>query len=202
MISDGRAMGARRDAELVGLVDYLKALSREQLQALVFGTGAYAEWKAQERLRVLTRRGELHRGRCSVTDSYVYWRGRWPGNLDHLVLANWIYVLARPEEWHAEYSLGAIVADAFFIEDGAPHFLECHRSVNRSSFAAKVEGYVDYYESLAWDTEDWPTPRRFAKLVVLTDAPEVVRRAIGAKDRVGLRWAIVTPDDIKQRRWC
>lgn len=186
------------------LISSYAALSRRQVQALAWGEGNYAGWRARTVLKLLVDEGRLRRCRCAVAHDYVYYAGHKPKDVSHLVLINWINIaLEKPGKlsgFRREVTCGGLIADGYFIYQGKPFFLEVQRAAYKKT-PGKVKAYTEYFESGAWDADDWPTPGRFARVVVACDTTrerDRLRAAFERDNAAGLRFVYCTVDEIRQ----
>lgn len=204
--------GYLRDREVVSLVRRLGAANTDQVRALMFRfpTGLR---KAQERLSVLVKRGELNRCRIAPNEPYVYYIGRRPGQLEHRVMVSWAYVhivtgLAsweRLDEWRLEDVCGDIRSDAVAGIRIVPTsewryiFVEADYSDNPFS---KVVAYNRLYESQAYLGAWWAeTAKRFPSILVVTHSQTRKRTIIDKVKREnvnGLRWEVVTTEEVRE----
>lgn len=205
--------GYLRDREIVALVRRLGAVNTDQVRALLFRfpTGLR---KAQERLSVLVERGQLNRCRIAPNESYVYYVGRRPGQLEHRVMVSWAYVhivsgLAsweRLEEWRLEDVCGNLRSDAVagirIVPTGEWRFVFVEADCSDNPFN-KVATYNRLYESQAYLGAWWAEQaRRFPSIVVVTHRQARKRSVIEKIRREnvnGLRWEIVTVEEVKGR---
>lgn len=205
--------GYLRDREVVALVRRLGAVNTDQVRALMFRfpTGLR---KSQERLTVLTKRGELNRCRIAPNEPYVYYIGRRPGQLDHRVMVSWAYVhivtgLAsweRLEEWRLEDVCGDLRSDAVagirIVPTGEWRFVFVEADGGDNSFD-KVSLYNRLYESQVYLGAWWAErATRFPAILVVTHS-EGRKRAILDKVRRknvnSLRWEVVTAKEVEAR---
>lgn len=214
-VRSNRELGRKRDGETVAAVEAVGSLAREQVQMLLFGSGKMARKKCQERLKVLTDRKKLKRGRCDVTDSYIYWLDKKPGHIEHRILLNWVYIAARAQgftvkAYITEYYTGeqSVQPDALLVlADGSryiPLFIEMQRVCNNSIFD-KVPKYTDYFLSELWMEKEWPEKtengrKRFNRILVVTDGGEKekakLEQTINDHNKKGLRFIVAALDEV------
>ncbi len=173
-----------------------------------FGEKPYHQWKSRSVMRKLYDSGRVKRGRCMVSDDYVYYPNRPPDKIDHLIQVNWVWVYlmltGKLDHFENEPDYGDLIPDAYFIFDGKPYFLEFHRSVNQRKFD-KISKYAAYLESEQWDTDDWPMPGKFARIIVVTETEKdaVKLRGVVARDnKAGLWVKVVTLEEVRKDVLC
>lgn len=159
--------------DIEDLLNYCRALSRRQVQVALYGEGNYAGWKTRVKLLQLYREKRVRRGRADTCQDYVYWKGRRPEHLDHLLMINWVYIALRntgklQQFKHVVSCDGIVIPDGYFVMDGKPWYLEAQRANNHAEFD-KVGKYVKWQESQLWDTDEWPLPGKFARVLVVAD---------------------------------
>lgn len=205
--------GYLRDREVVALVKRLGVANTDQVRALMFRfpTGLR---KAQERLSVLTERGELNRCRIAPNEPYVYYVGRRPGQLDHRVMVSWAYChvvsgLAsweRLEEWRTEDVCGDLRSDAVagirIVPTGEWRFVFVEADGGDNPFD-KVSLYNRLYESQAYLGAWWAErASRFPSILVVTHSEgrkRTVLERIRRENVNNLRWEVVTVGEVEQR---
>jgi hypothetical protein len=155
-------------------------------------------------LKKLCEAGKLRRGRCMVSNDYVYYLGRPPIRIDHFVQVNWVWVAliltGKLDSFENEPDYGAIIPDAYFVLDGKPYFLEFHRAVNQRKFD-KIPKYAAYLESEQWDAPDWPLPGKFARIIVVVETDKEadrLRKVVTVDNQAGLWIKVVTLDEIRK----
>jgi len=203
-VLNSRKYGLLRKLNVFSYVSDCGLLSREQIQLVCFGSSDYAKWKSRVELKKLYDEKKVRRGRCAVTADYVYYRRRMPDNADHLIQVNWVWVClklsGKLEHFQREVNCGdVLIADAYFVHDGKPWFLEMHREVNQRKFD-KVNKYAAYFESGEWDGPQWPLPGLFARILVATETPkdaERIRDIIDRDNKIGLKFVVKTLDELK-----
>lgn len=201
---DSRTMGRIRCMSIINFVVERCSLTREQIQLAVFGKSDYATWKCRSILKKLCREGKLKRGRCMVSNDYVYFTGRPPNDINHLIQINWIwatlFLTDKLDYFQHEVDLGEVWPDAYFVYNSKPYFLEMHRSVNQRKFD-KVPKYIEYAKSGKWDTPDWPLPGKFARILIIAETEKEAGRLRGIVEREstsGLNFTVRTLVDFRQ----
>ena len=223
---DSRAAGKSRDAAILRAVEQCKYLSRDQVQALVFDH-SYRQ-KCCDRLLRLYKSKRLKRKRVDVAESFVYFLPgeKWNQKAEHYLSLNWVYV-ATVKQIKSWFKLQAfvreyyckiddnnhLVADALAVlankttRELKPVFIELDRGQSNNDFD-KVKKYTALYESKAWVKQWWAKPDqegryRFPKVLVVTDRPGKVQEAIDRDNAAGIRFSVVTLEDIMRDlyRW-
>lgn len=192
-----------RGSDVFDFISAAGAATRRQVQAALFGDGEAAGWRARVLLKRLYDAGVLRRGRCDVAGDYVYWAGEKPGDINHTVMVNWVYLHLNKsgllDEFRREVDCGHLVADAFFVLASRPFYLEFQRTVNKRPFD-KVEKYAAYCESCSWDAPGWPAPGKFARVLLVTDTHiEKARltRIIERQPTGGVSWVLLTLKELQ-----
>lgn len=200
-------MGLARCMSIKNHIVSRRSLTREQVQLVVFGDTGYARWKCRSVLKRLCDTGKLKRGRCMVSNDYVYFSGRPPDKIDHLIQVNWVWVAlvltGKLDYFENEPDCGVVIPDAYFILDGKPYFLELHRAVNQRKFD-KIQKYAEYYRSGAWNKDDWPMPGKFARIVVVVEVGmdvEKIRKVVKVDNKEGLWVNVVTLEQVRKDVW-
>lgn len=186
-----------RSTRVLSFLDSRIALSNRQIALSVYGLTNYGYWKARTDTKKLFDAGLVKRGKVMGGKDFVYYIGKKPDDLDHLILANWVWVKLLLTEklsyFENEKPLPGIQPDAYFVYDGKPYFLEVNREA-RHEFE-KVPLYTDYFNSTAWKNPEWPGGMRFAVILVVTDTEQVKRYVLGRIEKensAGLRFRVAT----------
>jgi len=156
------------------IINFLKdfgVLSRRQVNQLLFDDSNYGQHKCRTELKKLFDAKLIYRGRCMSTNDYIYWMGKQPKHVEHRLGINQIYLNLRHigPVFKSDFDFGIGVADAFIVVENRPYFIEYQRSINHSDMSVKIQQYEQYALSRKWDTEGWPMPGRFARVVVVVD---------------------------------
>lgn len=222
---DARAVARTRDAAIIKAVEDCRYLSRDQVQALVFGH-SYRQ-KCCQRLTMIHKAKKLSRRRVDVAMPYVYFLPgeKWTQKAEHAVAVNWVYIAlikqikswfklqAFTREYTAIWGDRRLVADALAVlanktsKELKPLFVELDRGTSNNPFD-KTALYSGLYDSKAWVTSWWSRPdadgrHRFPKVLVVTDRVEKVQAVIdrdnAARDNaVRVRFSVATlPEVIK-----
>lgn len=215
---DSRAAGKSRDAAILRAVEQCKYLSRDQVQALVFGH-SYRQ-KCCDRLLRLYKSKRLKRKRVDAAQPYVYFlpQERWNQKAEHYLAVNWVYI-ALTRQIKSWFKLQAfvreyfcriddnnhLVADALVVlnnirkKELKPVFIEVDRGSNNEF--DKVRKYGALYESKAWVKQWWARPEaeghyRFPKVLVVTDRPGKVQEAIDRGNMAKVRFKVATMEEV------
>ena len=223
---DSRAAGKTRDAAILRAVEQCKFISRDQVQALVFGHN-YRQ-KCCDRLLRLYKSKRLKRKRVDVAESFVYFLPgeKWNQKAEHYLAVNWVYI-ALVKQIKSWFKLQAFVREYFCrIDDNnhlvadslavlankttkalKPVFVELDRGQSNNEFD-KVQKYGALYKSKAWVPSWWAKPDadgryRFPRVLVVTDRPVNVQEAIGRDNAAGIRFSVVSLEDVRRDiyRW-
>ena len=222
---DSRTAGKSRDAAILRAVEQCKFISRDQVQALVFGH-SYRQ-KCCDRLLRLYKSKRLKRKRVDVAESFVYFLPgeKWNQKAEHYLAVNWVYISllkqikswfklqAFTREYTATWGERRLVADALVVlankttKELKPLFVELDRGTSNNEFD-KVALYSGLYDSKAWVASWWSRPNadgrhRFPKVLVVTDRKEKVQEAIdrdnAARDKAArVRFSVATLEDVRK----
>ncbi|KJS76099.1 MAG: hypothetical protein JL56_06070 [Desulfotomaculum sp. BICA1-6] len=213
-----RAVGKERDAAILDLIQRCKYISRDQVQAMLFGH-AYRQ-KCCERLTKLYRAGKVSRKRVEASRPFIYFPAgvRWNQKVEHYLTLNWVYISLKKQikswfklhvfdrEHFCKWDDGHLLADALVVLKNTaikklhPVFVEIDRGQSNNRFD-KVLKYTDYYRSKAWVHEWWAQPDqesryRFPKVLVVTDRSELVQKVIDRENGAGIRFIVLPEVDI------
>ena len=210
-------IGRERDKKIIELISEHGPFTRDQVQQLVFPAHKWPQ-KCSQRLNKLAKAGKIKRLRFEDVGQFVYYAGKWTHKSEHQLMVNDVYVSlitqkkswfklqALQREYRCQWDSGELWADALVVlintakDTLKPVFAEVDRATNPFN---KVEIYTQYYLSRAWcgswwakkDTEGAYT---FPRVLVVTDRPERVRRAIEKDNAEGLRFTVATVEQIKK----
>lgn len=192
--------GYQRDSRIVATVADWGALTTEQIRCLLFPF-RYGLRKAQQRLQRLEGQGRLRRSRHQA--GYVYYPGKPPGHLDHLVATNWarLWLMRRryyvPVRWEYEATYGQLRTDGVmllrntFTGKHDAWFVELDRSHNAWT---KAEQYCQLYASGRYGGAWWvPYLERWPGVLCVTeDAARVapIKAAAQAQNSEDLRFDV------------
>lgn len=209
---DNRAIGKRRDREILEAVESRRALETEQVRAIIFPGMSSGLRKAQEKLLKLAKKGRLQRER--VDDGvFAYFRDVRPGALRHTLGVNWLRIWLEKQmksweafhSWEYEPDYGLLRADGLAAIRNIPTgdfrfcFVEHDRGTN--SFD-KVEKYCRLYESGGYSGHWWvKLTKRFPPILVATTTArrlEAIQAAIKKENKAGLEFKVMLLEDIKK----
>lgn len=172
----------------------------------------YGLRKAQERLLKLHQAKKLSRC-CPGEGPFVYYIGRRPKLMDHLLAVNWarIWLTQSCRSWEAMHSFvyetkyDILRPDGFaavkFTAGGTFRFtfLELDRDHNPFD---KVEKYCKLFETEGYAGQWWAgLTKRFPPVLVVTTSPQradKIRGMIEAQNSAGLEFNVRLLDDIKR----
>lgn len=205
-------LGCHRDSQIVSLVQARRALTADQVAALMF-PGQAGLRKAQQRLKRLHDAGRLERSRLSADSAYCYHLGKRAGRLDHLVALNWVYVwFSRRlpswevlERWEYEPDYRILRPDAFaaaknrFTGECRFWFIELDRSENAWD---KVALYNRLYQSDGYGGAWWVRyAKRFPAVLCVTDRASrlsVIRQAVKNDNVSGLEFDVKLLGEVRR----
>ena len=118
---NSRQKGFLRNNEIVNAVTRCGVLDTDQITSLLFSQLQSGRRIAQRRLKALFDRGKLKRARDSIEQPFYYYTGEKPGQPEHKLAVNWVYLwyTLRLESWEElccfqyEHDYGILRADAF-----------------------------------------------------------------------------------------
>ena len=128
----------------------------------------------------------------------------------------WIAAIkqATVQAWIPDYIATGLRADGLLVlkKDNmlVPYFVEAQRVVNASPFD-KVEKYTALFESKSWCKEWWVQKTedgrpRFPAVLILTDGGQLHKRrleaAIADQNHRGLRFVVITLEELLEGGWC
>jgi len=159
-----------RRFSIINFIQEFGVLSRRQISQLAFVDSNYGLWICRVELKKLFDAGLIQRGRCMSTNDYVYWCGKQPKQIEHMLGVNDVCLIVREKAvFKREYDFGIGVADVFITIENRPYFVEYQRAINHSDMSVKIQQYEQYALSRRWDTDGWPMPGKFARIVVVVD---------------------------------
>lgn len=193
-----------RRTRILQLLDLRLALSNKQIAASVLSSTNYGHWKARTETKILFDAGLVKRSKIMGSNDLVYYTGKKPDDLDHLIMVNWVWVrlyrMGYLEFFENEKELQGLTPDAYFVFKGKPYFLEVNRSA-RHDFE-KVPLYTEYFNSVSWCTPEWPGGKQFAVILVITDTEEnkrYIQSRIEKENTVGLRFSVATLNEFWEK---
>jgi len=164
----------QRRFDIINSLKDFGVLSRRQINQLLFDDSNYGQHKCRTELKKLFVAKLIYRGRCMSTNDYIYWMGKQPKHVEHRLGINQIILDLRNIDpvFKSDFDFGIGIADAFIVVENRPYFVEYQRAINHSDMSVKIQQYEQYALSRKWDTEDWPMPGKFARVVVVVDNPK------------------------------
>ncbi|MDQ7094281.1 replication-relaxation family protein [Desulfosporosinus sp. PR] len=203
--------GFLRDKALVRLLETQTALDTEQIRLLLFRENSLRI--VQRRLKILTERKLIKRGRLSIDSPFYYYLDKRPGQLDHTLGVSWIYTwvysaLSPSMSLHCferEIDLGMIRPDAFIGVKSWPgkfsfFFAELDVDESGNNFAEKVRRYNSYYDSGAYRDQWWvPLAKRFPIIrVVTTGNVATLTKKISKANNNNLEFQVFSLHQVKE----
>ncbi len=199
-----------RDKSLISLIEECKALTTEQVQLLFFPSLR----TTQRRLKRLLEYKTLKRGRERLGEPYYYYLDKRPGQLEHVLGVNWIYIWLRKhvrswERFHAfdwEPDYGLIRPDGFAsiknlgTSEFRHHFVEFDVSDSRHPFDKKVKKYNEFYRNGKYKSLWWSEcATGFPSIITVTTGnPDKLREKINRENFAGLNFITYSIEDIRE----
>ena len=201
----------RRDNAILSAVERHGVLDAEQLEVLFFKHLKSGKRVCQRRLEVLSEK-QLNRDRRSFAQPYFYYFGKVPGQVEHRLAVNWVYIwLVRGlKSWEQIHSLEYEVAYKAFRVDALVavknkvtgrlkvYYIEADRSDNEFR---KVLQLNVFYQSGAYRDAWWvPLADRFPVTVVATETDKRHRHItekINTENPGGLEFRLLCLSDIR-----
>jgi len=171
--------GYYRDRRIVEWVERLKAMDTEQVHLVLF-RNCQSKRKAQERLSKLVKAKELNRMKLH---QYIYYSGRKPAQVDHLIATNWVYLWLWRQyggnlwHWSYEVSYDFLRCDAFAgirkLDENRFIFVELDRSENKFD---KVQKYNRLFSELKKDSQWWvKETKKFPIILTVTESESRIK---------------------------
>jgi len=191
-------------------VEKLGALSTEQVSLLFFGGIKNSVRMAQKRLQRLYEQKKLRRVRESVNRPYYYYTGTRPGQIEHLVSLNWVYIWmqCRSMGWgrmhcfSREPDYKILRPDAFAgIRDKNGRFyfafVEMDLAESGNHFD-KVAKYNQLYASEKYAGWWWvPLATGFPPVIIVTTGrKERIQKHVNRENPHGLEFRVYTLEEI------
>jgi hypothetical protein len=207
--------GSQRDKKILAAIEAHKVMDTDQVTALFFGDIKNGKRVAQKRLKRLHDTGQLKRCRVSVDQPYYYYAGRKPGQIDHTLGLNWIYVwrISNLQSWEAlehfehEPDYKQIRPDALTVirnkvtGESRLQFVEMDMAGSGNEFD-KVHKYNQFYESGAYEQCWWvDIATRFPPVLVVTTGVSrgtAVQKLIDRENVNDLEFRVQLLDQIKR----
>lgn len=209
--------GLQRDRLILRKVEAMKALTRDQIQALFFsemGT-VNGRRKSQERLLKLYEKKRLKRVRLSIDTPYIYYSNKKPGLLEHLLAVNWVYIWQTRNlkgNWeklfHWSYENVHQTTTSVFRDDAFCGIYNNYTKKYRFQFIEldlldnefdKAHKYVDYYTERKYKGEWWPklADGQFPSILIVTEnSPIHILAKIKEQNNTDLVFQVKTLESI------
>lgn len=207
--------GYLRDKRILALIDSRKALDTYQIYALVFKGIKFGLRKTQDRLMKLLKMGHVKRVRPCISAPYIYYINKKPGQLDHIIAVNWIYVWFNHKlrsgdsltHWSTENGYAGMIRDDAFVgiyntftDQYRFWFVELDRSEN--DFNKKVKNYNKFFAEELYTPYWWALKATFfPKILVVVEDPKRVRhiaKAIEDHNKNSLQFEVKLLEDIRK----
>ena len=201
--------GYRRDNAIMKALEEWKVLDTDQIQLLFFYNVSLR--MTQKRLQRLTDLKKIYRKRDYPGQSYYYFLGKEPGQVNHKLGINWIRLWLQHSlksweslsTWQYEPVYNSIRPDGLAaIKNtitGKIRVLFIERECDTNP-CKKVKLYNDFYSSGSYGSSWWVDKiERFpAVLVVVEDGSrlEIVKKQIEQENKNGLEFKVYLLDQI------
>jgi hypothetical protein len=155
-----------RDRRIIRFINDFRLASASQIHTLFFTS--LTQRRCQQRLNILTRQRHLSRWRGHINDEYLYFVGKKPKEVEHMLQRVDAYIQLNDRyqltEFVPEFSFCGIRADAYFEvwQNGyvIPYFLEVQRSPYFNT-----EKYMRPYLNDSW-ADRWSV---FPEVIIISD---------------------------------
>jgi len=157
--------GMARDEKIVRLVSQGKAFNRNQIEKLFFNQKDSTR-KCQLRLKKITESGKLNKIIRSPHEPAIYYYGKKPLNIDHVLLVNEVYTSIMSQK-KSFYKINFYWEYPIMDKLRADAMIDIYdlMSKRRHVIFLEVERYADHrfvknknYETVAqmgWSNEEW-----------------------------------------------
>jgi len=204
------AKGYYRDRELLNLLGSQSVLNTDQIRLLLFNDACLRI--VQRRLRKLTERKLIKRGRISIDEPFYYYLNSKPGQLDHTLGVSWIYTwinmtLTNKESIHKferEVDYKILRSDAFLAvkntwSKGFSFFFFEFDNDSSNSFD-KVKKYNLLYGKEMYLGRWWvPLAKRFPMVVIVTTgSKKIIESKIRDENVNNLKFKVYSFNEIKE----
>lgn len=206
--------GYRRVREILAAVERHGVLDAVQIELLIYGNGSESNKRqTQRKLQKLHKLRRLNRARVTVSEPYHYYLRKAPGQPEHRLATNWIYLwmlqnLKSGETLHSfeyEPDYKILRADAMaavksrFANKFLFYFMEA--DLGHNSFD-KVRKYNDFYTSESYLGSWWVRlADRFPAVIVATESEprlRAIQRAVDQDNVHGLEFRVYLLDHLKE----
>ncbi|NPV45240.1 MAG: hypothetical protein HPY70_14900 [Firmicutes bacterium] len=202
--------GYYRDKEIVREIEARGALNTEQIACLLF-SGSAALTKCQQRMKKLHDAKRVKRTKIDGTGSYCYFTGKKPGQLEHLISTNWVYIwlIKKLKSWESlwywqyEMVYDILRCDAFagirnnFTQEAKFYFIELDRSNNTWDKTVK---YNQLYETEKYAGSSWVEHTKVFPIVLCVTENKnrlaVIEQSVRDENKYGLRFEVRLLEDL------
>lgn len=193
------------------LLEKAEVLNTDQIKLLFFRDVSLR--MAQKRLLKLLEVKRIKRDRLSISEPYFYYLSKKPGQVEHRLAVNWVYVWFHRKlggwekfhsfEWEVKYSI--LRADGFCalrnlaLNSFTFSFVEFDVYDSGNAFD-KVPKYNILYESREWERSWWSSlASGFPSIIVVTTgSPRRILDKVDKENRNGLEFMVYTYEQIKE----
>lgn len=200
--------GYSRDKRILQEIEERGALSTEQVAVSMF-KGKEALKKCQQRLKKLSDNKRVKR--VKVNNGFVYFVDKKPGQMEHLLGINWVYIWLKKtmnkweQWWYWQYEMvyPNLRCDGFagikntFTGETKFYFVELDRSNNLWDKTVK---YNDLYESGGYEGSFWVTHAKvFPTILCVTESASrkaLIERSVKEENRNGLNFRVMLLEDV------
>lgn len=175
--------GMARDEKIVRLVSQGKAFNRNQIEKLFFNQKDSTR-KCQLRLKKITESGKLNKIIRSPHEPAIYYYGKKPLNIDHVLLVNEVYTSIMSQK-KSFYKINFYWEYPIMDKLRADAMIDIYdlMSKRRHVIFLEVERYADHrfvknknYETVAqmgWSNEEWAIKEKdrilFPAILIVTE---------------------------------
>lgn len=206
--------GCHRDKQILRAIEKNICLNTEQISALFFPGIKNPQRMAQKRLLSLYKNKRVKRGRDSFAEPCYYFLDKKPGQLDHLLNINWVYVwlLKKMQSWEElsnfdlEVAFPSCRADAFagikntITGETRFYFVEMDIAESGNSFD-KVANYNNLYANDEYFSSWWyAVSKKFPTVIIVTTSQKklaAINRKIDTENEQNLKFIAYHIDQIK-----
>ncbi len=176
-----------RDNAISQAVERHGVLNAEQVESMFFNGLSCGKRIAQRRLKRLHDTKRLKRGRMTFDQPYYYYLGKAPGQVEHRLGVNWVYIwiIKQLKSWEILHSLEYEVDYKTFRMDALVtvrnkvtgklklFYIEMDRSDNNFN---KVQQLNQFYQTKKYLSAWWvATADRFPAIIVATETEKRYR---------------------------
>jgi len=181
--------GMARDEKIVRLVSQGKAFNRNQIEKLFFNQKDSTR-KCQLRLKKITESGKLNKIIRSPHEPAIYYYGKKPLNIDHVLLVNEVYTSIMSQK-KSFYKINFYWEYPIMDKLRADAMIDIYdlMSKRRHVIFLEVERYADHrfvknknYETVAqmgWSNEEWAIKEKdrilFPAILIVTETKITIK---------------------------